>query len=110
MGCDHLVFFALEQASAANLATRMPGTEWHFYGDTRWPSPATWVEFPLTHHAFLDACGMLVLRAEMPADEAAPFDWIAANHPLGQLLPAMRLELSTNRIAEMLQSQATSSE
>ncbi|MGH8093056.1 MAG: hypothetical protein ACREIF_06240 [Chthoniobacterales bacterium] len=42
--------------------------------------------------------------------EAEPFDWTAANHPLGQLLPAMRLGSSTNRIAEMLQSQATSSE
>jgi hypothetical protein len=110
MGCDDLVFFAPEQAPAANLATRLPGVEWHLYGDTRWPSSASWVEFSLSHHAFLDSGGVLVLRAEVPKDESDPLRWIGTNHPLGQLLPAMRLESSAASIAEMLKSQADSNE
>ncbi len=48
------VFFAPADSSGANFTTRMPGTDWHLYGDTRWPSLVAWVEFPLTHHSRLN--------------------------------------------------------
>lgn len=110
MTCDDLCFFAPEDASAANFATRKPGVDWHLYGDTRWPSSGDWVEFPLTHHSFLDHGGVLVVRAELPRMAAQPFEWIAANHPLGSILPAMRSVSMVETIAEMLQSQADSDE
>ena len=110
MTCDDLCFFAPEETSAANLATRNPEAHWHLYGDTRWPSSAAWVEFPLTHHAFLDHGGVLVVRAKLPRNITQPFDWIAANHPLGHILPAMRSASMLKTIAEMLRSQAESDE
>ncbi|HKP47046.1 MAG TPA: hypothetical protein VJT50_10625 [Pyrinomonadaceae bacterium] len=110
MTCDDLRFFAPEDASAANFATRMPGTDWHLYGDTRWPPSSAWVEFPLTHHAFLDHGGVLVLCKKIPTKAAEPFDWIAANHPLGNMLPAMQSESMVRTITGMLRSQAQSNE
>ncbi|MEP6672519.1 MAG: hypothetical protein ABJF10_25370 [Chthoniobacter sp.] len=110
MVCDDLVLYSPQESAAANLATRMPGDEWHLYGDTRWPSPAAWVEFPLTHHSFLDHGGVLVIRAELPRKIAQPFEWIAANHPLGRILPAMKSLPMAQTIAEMLESQADSDE
>ena len=110
MTCDDLQFFAPEDASAANFATRKPGCDWHLYGDTRWASSAAWVEFPLTHHSFLDHGGVLVVRVKLPPRVAEPFDWIAANHPLGHILPAMRSASMIKTISEMLQSQAHSNE
>ena len=110
MTCDDLQFFAPEDASAANFATRKPGFDWHLYGDTRWPSSAAWVEFQLTHHSFLDHGGVLVVCAKLPPKVAQSFDWIAANHPLGHILPAMRSGSMIKTISEMLQSQAYSNE
>lgn len=110
MVCDDLMFYAPEETATVNLSTRMPGAEWHLYGDTRWPSPAAWVEFPLTHHSFLDHGGVLVIRAKLPRKVAQPFEWIAANHPLGRILPAMRSVPMVETIAEMLQSQVDSDE
>ena len=110
MVCDDLMFFATEDATVANFATRMTGVEWHLYGDTRWPSPACWVEFPLTHHAFLDSGGILVLRTKIPANERDPFQWIAANHPLAHILPAMRSDSMVQKVTEMLRSRAESIE
>lgn len=110
MTCDDLCFFAPADSSGANLATRMPGTDWHLYGDTRWPSLVAWVEFPLTHHSFLDHGGVLVIRAKLPQKPAQPFRWVAANHPLGQILPGMRSASMVGKIADMLQSQAETNE
>ena len=110
MVCDALVLFAPEESGTANAATRMPGVDWHMYGDTRWPTPAAWVEFPLTHHSFLDHGGVLVINAQLPRKIARRFDWIAANHPLGRILPAMRSVPTVAKVAEMLQSQARSDE
>ena len=110
MVCDDLVFYAPETSSTSNLATRMPGAEWHLYGDTRWPSPAAWVEFPLTHHSFLDHGGVLVVSVPFPGKVGQPFEWIAANHPLGHILPAMRSASTVEKIAEMLKTQANSEE
>jgi hypothetical protein len=110
MTCDDLCFFAPEDASAANLATRKPELYWNLYGDTRWPSSAAWVEFPLTHHAFLDRGAVLVVRAKIPRNISHLFDWIAANHPLGHILPAMRSAPMIKTISEMLESQAHSNE
>ena len=110
MTCDDLEFLAPEDAPAANFATRMPGSEWHLYGDTRWPSSAAWVEFPLTHFAFLDHGGVLVLRLKIPNQGGPGFDWIAANHPLARILPAMRSEAVMENIARMLQAQSESGE
>lgn len=110
MICENLLFLAPQESATANLATRLPGSEWHLYGDTRWPSDASWIEFPLTHYAFLDRGGVLVMRAELPTDETDQFGWIAANHPLARVLPAMRLESTVQKIAGMLQFQANSNE
>jgi hypothetical protein len=110
MMCDGLEFFAPEDTSAANFATRMPGGDWHVYGDTRWPASAAWVEFALTHHSFLDRGGVLVLRAEIPRYTEQPFHWIASNHPLGRILPALRSSTMTEKISEMLRAQSRSSE
>ena len=110
MMCDGLEFFAPENSSAANFATRLPGVDWHLYGDTRWPASAAWVEFALTHHSFLDRGGVLVLRADIPPDVEQPFHWIAVNHPLGQILPAIRSASMTEKISEMLRAQSESDE
>lgn len=110
MTCDDLAFFAPEQVSTASLETKMPGTEWHLYGDTRWPSSAAWVEFPLTHYAFLDHAGVLVIRAKIPSRNPDAFEWIAANHPLGNALPAVRSASMFQQLTELLQTHAQSDE
>lgn len=110
MTCDDLQFFAPQDSSAANFATRKPGTDWHLYGDTRWPCSAAWVEFPLTHHSFLDRAGVLVVCAKLPAKTVQPFDWIAENHPLHRILPAIGSGSMMQTISEMLQSQSQSNE
>jgi hypothetical protein len=110
MVCDKLLFVAPQESPAANLATRLPGVEWHLYGDTRWPCDSSWIEFPLTHYAFLDRGGVLVLRAEIPRQIERPFAWIAANHPLGQILPAIRSPSMTDTISKMLHAESESEE
>jgi hypothetical protein len=108
MCCDELTFFASSDTAVANYATRMPGVEWHLYGDTRWPSRSTWVEFPLTNHIRGQSGGVLVARSHIPPKQAKPLDWAAANHPLAKLLPGMGVESNVRRIAEMLRSQEVS--
>jgi hypothetical protein len=110
MVCDGLVFFAPQDSSAANSATRMPGGDWHLYGDTRWPSFAAWIEFQLTHHSFLDRGGVLVVRAKLPSKASQPFEWIAGNHPLHNILPQMRTTSVMEAISTMLHTQFKSSE
>jgi len=110
MVCDDLALFATEESARANVATRMPGVDWHLYGDARWPAPAAWVEFPLTHHSFLDRGGVLVLHEKLPAKLAQPFDWIAENHPLRRILPAIGSVSMIQTISEMLESQSQSNE
>lgn len=110
MGCDNLIIWAPEDTTGANYVTRKPGTEWHLYGDTRWPSQSTWVEFPLTNHARLQSGGVLVLLGQIPEDEPDPLEWAAKNHPLAQILPGMRTETTVQTITEMLRSQESSDE
>ena len=105
MGCDNVIFEAPEDAVKANFVTRTPGGEWHLYGDTRWPAPSTWVEFPLMNYSAHRSGGIFVLCARIPTDEPNPFEWAAANHPLSQLLPAMRFPATIESIATALRSQ-----
>ncbi len=110
MCCDEVVFFAPSDIGAANYVTRMPGVGWHLYGDTRWPSTTSWIEFPLTNCERSGFGGVLVLRVEIPGDEPNPFEWIAANHPLAQILPGIRAESNIRRIAKMFTAQDVSDE
>lgn len=110
MGCDDLMFYAPQDTGTANYITRMPGTEWHLYGDTRWPSQSTWIEFSLTNCGCPRFGGVLVVREEIPRDDTDPMEWAALNHPLAQLLPELRSESNIQTRADMLKSQESSGE
>ena len=105
MGCDNLVLFGLTDAAKSNFITRRPGVEWHLYGDVRWPAQSSWIEFPLANLDLTESGGVLTLLQEIPDNESEPFGWVAENHPLAQLLPAMRSEKAVGRIAALLRAQ-----
>jgi hypothetical protein len=45
VGCIDLVFYAPDDLVSTYPVIAQEGVQWHLYGDTRWPSPAAWVEF-----------------------------------------------------------------
>lgn len=110
MGCDDLMFFAPLDVAAANHATRLPGLQWHLYGDTRWPSHTTWVEFPLKNYGASGHGGVLVMREEIPDEAEDPLEWAAYNHPLATILPTMRAPEALANIFEMFAAQDESTE
>ena len=110
MACDALVFMAAEDVMAARMAGGKAGTEWHLYGDTRWPSRSTWIEFPLSFGSVSSACGVLVVCDDIPAGEDDALAWAAANNPLQQMLPHEHSDHAKHTRLEMLRSQAASRE
>lgn len=104
MASHQLSFMSPENISAVPSIIGGTGTEWHLYGDTRWPAPSTWVEFPLTLVGFSGNCGILVLNRGIPVDEDDPFDWAAKNNPLVQVSPPERAEAVIKQRLEMLRA------
>jgi len=110
MACDSLVFMAPDDRMSARNIMAQEGTEWHLYGDTRWPSPSVWVDFPLVCGGMSGNCGLLVLRTEIDEKEDDPLAWVAANNPLLQILPHERTETSIQTRLDALRKLAASSE
>jgi len=110
MGCEHLVFMAPVDLSATRLTIGKEGVEWHLYGDTRWPSPAVWIEFCTSPGGFSGRCGVLVMRVEIPADERDWIEWVANNNPLQQIFPPERGEAVIQQKLEMLRAVESSTE
>lgn len=48
MGCENVAFFSPVDLSAVRPVIGHHGTEWHLYGDTRWPDAEVWTEFCTT--------------------------------------------------------------
>ncbi len=110
MACDGLVFMAPEDVSAARMVIEKQETDWHLYGDTRWPCRSTWVEFPLSQDTMSGACGIIVLREDIPNREADPLSWSATNNPLISILSQERGDAASQKRLEMLRTQAASSD
>lgn len=110
MGCDALSFCAPDDLSVARSLIRHEAAEWHEYGDTRWPSCAHWIEFPLPEKHGERACGILVLRTAIPKNERAPLHWVALNHPLRAVLPSMRAVDAIDSMIKAFEKQQNSSD
>jgi hypothetical protein len=108
--CLDLVFYAPDDLPAMYRAISAEGSLWHLYGDTRWPSPAAWVEFDTSRTGFSGGAGVLVLNVEIPADEVDPLDWVARNAPLQQVFPQDQSEMAIQQRQGMFQQQSASQE
>jgi hypothetical protein len=108
-GCPGLTFFSPEKSAEVTPIILKPGTEWHLYGDTRWPSLSSWVEFNMSP-MFPGWAGVLVVAFEIPEDEADPFSWAAHEGPLNYLFPEERGVAATTERLEKLRQQSTSTE
>ena len=108
MGCERLVFFAVEDLAAIPSVILKEGIEWHFYGDTRWPALSSWLEINTSPGGFSGYSGVLVMTYEIPDDEADTFGWIAHNGPLSQIFPEERSVAAIQQRLEMLRQQAAS--
>jgi hypothetical protein len=109
MGCQGLTFFSPEKPAEVTPIILKQGTEWHLYGDTRWPSLSSWVEFNMSP-MFPGWAGVLVVAFEIPEDEADPFSWAAHEGPLSYLFPEERGVAATTERLEKLRQQSTSAE
>ena len=110
MGCEGLTFFALEDFNAITADILTTGLEWHLYGDVRWPSLSSWVEFDTSLGGFPGYSGVLVLNYEIPEDESDPLSWIAHNGPLQYLFPDERGAGVIGRRLEALRQKAVAPE
>lgn len=110
MGCDALVFMAPEDLTSARRILGKEGSDWHLYGDTRWPHPSTWVEFPLACAVFSGACGVLVLNTVIPDDVGDMLGWVAENNPLIHILPEERAKTAMQERLDLMMSQSKSAE
>ena len=106
MACSRLVFYATADIFRACTEIRKEGTEWHLYGDTRWPAPNIYIEF----NGFFGQCGLLVMRVEIADVISNPFDWVAENVPLQEIFPSERSTKAVSQRQEMLNYQAESTE
>lgn len=110
MSCDSLIAVAPEQVEKADMVGRSAGLEWHEYGDTRWPLPYCWVEFPITNLAGFQFGGTLILCAEIPRSASDPLEWAAYNHPMAPFSPRLGTDSHCQKFAAALQRQATSTD
>lgn len=110
MACDGLVFIAPEDVSAARLVIEQIETDWHLYGDTRWPCSSAWVEFPFPRDTLSGSCGTIILREDIPNCERDPLNWVASNNPLQQIFPQERENAVLRKRLELLRAQAVSLE
>jgi hypothetical protein len=106
MAFDDLAFLAPENVAKADLIGRSPGLDWHEYGDTRWDSSVSWVEFPVTHLPQFVTAGAIIARCEIPLDEHSPLEWAAHNHPLSPAIRSVRATSQMEQLAELLQSKS----
>lgn len=80
MGADDLAFFApIDAKEAKAKAMQTTATEWHEYGDVRWPTRAAWVE-PV------NGIGVLVLREEIVPEGDLPLELCGLRQPPFQLI------------------------
>lgn len=107
IGCESLVFFALEGLSSSASIILREGTEWHLYGDTRWPALSSWLEINTSPAGYPGYSGVLVMTYDILDEGIDPFDWVAHNNPLSQIFPEERSDAAVKRRLEMLRKAAS---
>lgn len=100
-----LLFCAVENPTITPAIILQKGLNWHEYGDTRWWDSEVWLEFDTACAGFPGPCGVLILCAEVPADDPDPFHWIANNCPLQWLFTEERSKVAIAQRFEKLRSQ-----
>lgn len=105
MGCQQLTFFAPDDIAMVPPMILKSGVDWHLYGDTRWPSLSSWVEFNTSPGGFSGHSGVLVMTYEIPEDESDPLAWTAQNGPLQFLFPDERCDAVIKQRIEALMQQ-----
>lgn len=108
VGCMDLTFYAPKKLADTYPVIAQEGVDWHLYGDTRWPSPAAWIEFDTGFIGYTGGTGILVLNVEIPEDESDTIAWVANNAPLEQIFPEERSEQARGQRLKMLKQQVNS--